>query len=361
MSKIAVVSSLCLTLGVLSGAANALEITGVRSSALLLEDFAKEPLQVLHRVSESVVSELRIYDARDRLVFNTVGVDKVADEDRELIWNGQDLAGAPVPPGEYRFTLAATNADGETAVYDMTDLSGGRSFSAKKTAWNPATKTVDYELLKPGRVDIRIGMAQNGPLLKTLVKSVPRMDGKHSESWDGLDQTGVLKLAENPRLQIGVAATTLSANTVIVAGSGSIPQFIEPMSWESPSRKEAISATDRRRRSTLPDIGAEDVRVILNMPADNNKPISGKVSVGVDVADEDRAAIAERRFEAAFFVDGILVYENELGYVPMTWYWDTAGLNPGTHYLTVNLIGYEGNFGIDTRKVQIGATELTEP
>ena len=51
--------------------------------------------------------------------------------------------------------------------------------------------------------------------------------------------------------------------------------------------------------------------------------------------------------------DGIFVFENETGFLPMTWNWDSTSVNPGTHYLTANLRGYEGNFGIATLKVDV--------
>jgi hypothetical protein len=37
----------------------------------------------------------------------------------------------------------------------------------------------------------------------------------------------------------------------------------------------------------------------------------------------------------------------------MTWNFDPAALNEGEHFLTVNLRGYEGNFGMATVKVWI--------
>lgn len=60
-----------------------------------------------------------------------------------------------------------------------------------------------------------------------------------------------------------------------------------------------------------------------------------------------------RRFEPVFFVDGQFAFENEVGFVPMTWNFDPRSLNEGEHYLTVNLRGYEGNFGIATLKVLV--------
>ena len=54
-----------------------------------------------------------------------------------------------------------------------------------------------------------------------------------------------------------------------------------------------------------------------------------------------------------FYVDGVFAHENELGYLPLTWTWDTAQFNPGEHFVTLNIRGYEGNFGTATIKVVV--------
>ena len=51
------------------------------------------------------------------------------------------------------------------------------------------------------------------------------------------------------------------------------------------------------------------------------------------------------------------VFENETGFLPMTWNWDTSNASPGIHYLTANLRGYEGNFGMATVKVRVVSRE----
>jgi hypothetical protein len=70
-------------------------------------------------------------------------------------------------------------------------------------------------------------------------------------------------------------------------------------------------------------------------------------------APEDLERALSRRFEPVFFVDGQFAFENEVGFVPMTWTWDPEGVNAGEHFLTVNLRSYEGNFGIASVKVVV--------
>ncbi len=104
-----------------------------------------------------------------------------------------------------------------------------------------------------------------------------------------------------------------------------------------------------------------DFTISLTLPpdlpvnAEGIAVVKGIVPVRLDIADHDRARALSRRFEPVFFVDGTFAFENETGFLPMTWLWDTRGTNPGTHFLTANLRGYEGNFGMATVRVSVPA------
>lgn len=77
----------------------------------------------------------------------------------------------------------------------------------------------------------------------------------------------------------------------------------------------------------------------------------GRVPVRLEIDPKDLERALSRRFEPVFFVDGQFAFENEVGFVPMTWIWDASTVNDGEHFLTVNVRGYEGNFGIASVKV----------
>lgn len=81
--------------------------------------------------------------------------------------------------------------------------------------------------------------------------------------------------------------------------------------------------------------------------------VSGVVPVRLDVPADVRGRVLERRFEPVFFTDGIFVFETEVGVLPMTWNWDSTVVNPGEHYLTANIRGYEGNYGTATLRVWV--------
>jgi hypothetical protein len=82
--------------------------------------------------------------------------------------------------------------------------------------------------------------------------------------------------------------------------------------------------------------------------------VAGPVPIEMDVPDRtERARLLAERVETAFFVDGAYRFENEAGSLPATWTFDPAGMNPGEHYITGNLLGYEGHFGTATLRIRI--------
>ncbi len=97
-----------------------------------------------------------------------------------------------------------------------------------------------------------------------------------------------------------------------------------------------------------------DVRIRLSVSQgaasgpDGLPLVSGRTAIELDVDPRDRARLLDQRFEVGFFVDGKYVFENEVGFLPMTWVWDASSANEGVHYVTGNVWSYSGQFGTTT-------------
>ena len=110
-----------------------------------------------------------------------------------------------------------------------------------------------------------------------------------------------------------------------------------------------------------------DITASLTLTGDYRKDaqgrwiVSGQVPLVVNVSDAERQRVLERRFESVFYIDGTYAHENELGYLPLTWVWDTTRINPGEHFITLNVRGYEGNFGAATLKVIVADRAASTP
>ena len=337
--------------------AAALTIDNVQASPAVIEHPTDQSLLVRYELSGEARVVLRIYDDRDRLVAEVAGdgVEKPGPHERR--WSVRDQRGRVVPADAYRFALEANARNGESVVYDPSDVTGGRAIVGVAPKVDAASGEVSYVLTQSARVRVRLGIAAGGPLMRTLVNFAPRAAGAHRERWDGLDASGLVTLKAHPALSLGVDAFSLSANTFIVGAPQAAPQFIGDLRSSDTDRRPAtLAAKQMYAHAQQPAETRGDYQLDVSLPsarspASNGLPlVTHATAVRVDVQPQDRERALERRFETVFFVDGRYVFENELGFLPMSWNLDPAGMNPGEHFVTVNLRGYEGNFGVATVK-----------
>ncbi len=348
-----------------SSATPAVVISQVRADRTTFDPAKQERVSIRFNLSEPADVALAIYDGRDHQVYRQ-DAKALAGGDHAMTWTGQSTAGTPVPPEAYTYTLTAKNKKGQS-VHDLTDLTGGTPVIAKDVRWDAATGHVRYVLDRPARVNLRLGL-EAGPYLRTLIDWVPRGAGAQAERWDGTDASGVLKLADNPALTPVIKAYALPDNTVFVGAPPDRLQFVAER--EAVVRRERNGPAPTQRmfdNSQQPLETRGDLPAMLTLgpgfkqDEEGRWLVSGEVPLTVNVREEDRQRVLQRRFEAVFYVDGVFAHENELGYLPLTWTWNTAQFNPGEHFVTLNIRGYEGNFGTATIKVLIAPTATASP
>ena len=341
----------------------ALEITQLRLNSNHIFPDKGEALEVGFMLSEAATPTLRIYDGRDWLVREIIG--EATAGEQVLSWDGTSLLGESVPAEAYQFTISAVDPDGNTVVYDLSNASAGSDLKPTDVRWDAAQGVIEYRLSEPARVNVRVGLQNFGPLMKTVIDWVPRPAGLNTEAWDGMDQSSVLDLRNHPSLQVEVDAFSLARNTIFV---GEPPDRVQLIDGLSGANKRGANSADLQPKrmhfhSQQPIETRGDVEISLaflgDHPVDEDDiPIlSGLVSIQMDVPGPDRDRVLARRFEPVFYVDGAFTFENEVGFLPFTWIWDTAKANDGIHYVTANLRGYEGNFGMATLKVRVNNAE----
>lgn len=344
--------------------ASALELSHVRHAPAVLEP-GKGPVAVHFRISEPASVVLGIFDGRNVRVRSVASKGVLPAGDRQLEWDGRDFAGRPVPPEAYVYTLVATGADGKAVEWDLTDLTGGEAFEPTDLSWDPKRGVVSYRLHEAARVRVRIGLARQGPLLRTLVDWLARAPGAHAEPWDGMDASGALALGAHPELELRAEAFTLSANTILVTRAPPAVALIDdvPKPWV----RRAVKGTHRRRMfdyARQPIQTRRDYVAHLALADDAGRTadglpiVRGPVGVRVSVDPALLRPVLDERCEAVFYVDGRVAFENQVSFLPMTWRWDPHGA-PGVHYLTANLQGYEGHFGVQTLEVWVAPQEET--
>lgn len=344
-----------------SAARPAVVIAQVRADRTAFDPAKQEKVSIRFNLSEPADVVLAIHDGRDHQIYRQ-DAGRLGSGEQVLSWNGADTTGTPVPPEAYTYTLTARNAKGES-IHDLTDLTGGSAVAAKDVRWDAATGTVRYVLDRPARVNLRLGL-EAGPYLRTLIDWVPRGAGQQAERWDGRDASGVLNLTENPALTPIVKAYALPENTLFVGTPQDRLQFVAERN--APIVRERAGPAPAKRmfdNSQQPLDTRGDLPAVLSLgggfkqDSEGRWVVSGNVPLTANVRDEDRPRVLQRRFEAVFYVDGVFAHENELGYLPLSWVWNTAQFNPGEHFVTLNIRGYEGNFGTATIKVFVQPPE----
>jgi hypothetical protein len=350
-----ILGTLLLAAGVIH--AEELVISNVRPNSVQLDPAKGEALRLAFQLSTPAKVKLQVYDGRELLIREISEALPASAGEHTLSWDLRDQAGKMVPPEAYTYALEAQAHDGNVVRYDLADVTGGESVPARNVQVDPATGAVSYILDRAARVNIRVGLNNAGPVLCTLIDWVARPAGPQTERWNGKDASNVLDLASHPRLLVSVQAFALPANTVLVGAPQREVKLIAHLP-EPPQQRPKSAARAKRMYSHAqqPLESRGDFKLLWTLPklprSASGVPIVSSVTpVRLEVDPVDRERALSRRFEPVFFVDGQFAFENEVGFVPMTWNFDPATLNEGEHFLTVNLRGYEGNFGMATLKV----------
>lgn len=349
-----------VAIGLLAPAsASALRIHPVVADRKVLDPEGGDTLTVRFALDQPARVHLEIWDGRDIRIREVSSERELPAGEHALAWDGRDAAGRPVPGEAYRWTLRAEGEGGAVVRYDLTDATLGEEIGLQDLRWDSEAGVVRYVLQEPARVNLRVGLQGMGPLLRTLLDWAPRPAGPHAEPWDGEDASGVLELETHPRLQLAPNAFRLPENTIFVAPLPGKAAWIEPVTWEATRRESeqprrwgffAAQRMEERR----------DIAITLRLPdglprsEDGIAIVREAVPVEMEIPNpDDRQRLLAERFEVAFFVDGQYRFENEVGFLPATWIWDPATANPGLHYITGNLYGYDGHVGMATIRVRV--------
>ncbi len=340
----------------------ALTLTGVGLEPRAFDPATNQSTRIRFKLDQRAQVNLQIYDPYERLIRSIESVGQLEPGGHHLNWDGYDQAGHIVPPEAYHYTLEARTKDGSMVTHDLTDLTGGEHLGVDDVEWDAKTKRVHYTLTRSARINLRAGISNYGPFLRTLLGWVPRQAGRYSMQWDGWDSSKVLNLTSHPKLEMRADAFELPRNTIFILPLADKINEPKPLSWEvhqrTPLATTAAKIRDYPRQNAWEH---RDIALTLSLTKKGQRHdeegvaiVKDQVPIRIDVAEDRYAALFKQRFEPVFFVDGVFLGETEIGFLPTTYVWDSSGYNPGFHYLTVNIVGYEGSIGSATIKLKVG-------
>ena len=339
--------------------AHALSIQNVSHSPKYIDTTKNESVKIQYATDQKAQVTLRIFDDRDLLVKKISSKGSLAAGMHEFVWDGSDQTRQPVPAEAYRYTLVAESGK-DKVEHDLSDMTGGYSVAVSQVTWDKASQTLQYSILKPARVSVRVGLKDNGPLMATLVDWQPKTFGTHTLRWNGMDNSGVVDVGKIGNYDIHAQAFALSENTILVGPESGKINLIQNMKWPEEKRvRKQKTAKQMKMHSQQYAEKRGDFVIEIMLPANLKKtadgvPIVSSVTpVRFKLSLSDQLRIANDRYEPILFIDGKFQTENEVGFFPMTWNWDPKDLAEGEHYLTVNLRGYEGHYGAANVKVYV--------
>lgn len=328
-----------------------------------------ESINIFFHISLPARVDLEIYDRYGNLIRHLEESYQAKKGSNKLSWDGRDDEGNIVPDEAYSFIIQAESEDGERAIYDPT-RAYGEIVEIIKRQIKPEKGTLTYTLHFPSRVLIRLGSTNNGPLYKTLINWEPRPAGENTEYWDGWDETNTINLRHKD-IMASYEAYTLPKNAIITKGNPVPPSEIEKKAL---IRKRALAPInihptcpqEKRSSHADPDLKiARDIGLIVTPLSGAQEEIipvnkkryrakENRIMTQIDIPDEDKPVLEQEQFELIFFIDDIFLEEAEAGVsLPYDFTWDASGLTPGSHILTVNIVGLKRHLGTASFKVWI--------
>ena len=306
-----------------------------------------EKVKISYFLSKKAYVTIKVFDPDCGLI-NTIVDNKLENKGiNKHYWDGKDMDGNVVPNQAYFFTIEAKDKAGNIVVYDPTIFSGGDEEDIVDINIDEEAGTVSFRLPKPAWVLGRVGI-KGGPLLKTLIDWEPRPAGENIIFWDGYDESKVVKVTDLPGYSMMITTMAFSENSVIIFGNKDIDYLTYKTQIAKGREKkekrlrkiqENTSISKHYKLSRVFDHAPKfSVSILGEEGRKNNIPIIGdQCLVRVELL-KNKEFITGQRFEIAFYLDYQLYAEEEEGYTPYNWRWDTSGIPSGRHVLTVNVV-----------------------
>lgn len=322
----------------------------------------KDPgVKIAYQLSKDAFVTVKLYNDRDIRIRTLIKNVSASAGSHSAVWDGKNDKGELLPSGFYIYTIEAECEGGEKTRYDPADETGGILLTVRKSFLDMEKGEISYIMPKAGMVRIRAGI-KDGPHLRTITDWHPREGGRIIENWDGKDKSGLIDLFRVPEREVYVFAYSLPDNCVILKSgltdkgnafvSETLPEY-RPKKKIDPNLKYK-HALHEKSLCHEPEFEVAFPKT-LSQTADGTPVLSGNepVPVKVTISERDRHHLESARFEVMFFVDTVFIFEDEEGFTPFTYMWNTKGLSPGEHVLTVNIMSYDDHCGVESRKVII--------
>lgn len=339
------------------------EIKGVTVKPGIFNPNKGEEVVISYSLSHPGKAIIMIFDLEMHLIKDIISKKRISGIDK-LLWDGRDLAGRIVPDEAYFFTIEAIDYQGDFTFYDPTTFSGGE-YMKIQVYFDPEERKITYELPKNARVRIRAGI-EDGPLLKSIANWYPRLAGENEELWDGKDESGVIDALDQEGFRLMADAITLPENTIVTSGNIEYSHY-EYKTAIAPDRPQKRERALYKAKNTIaafqiklpkelipePKFSIHLYNKDIKMEINGSPIVQDKLPIKIELDEGIKRIITEQRYEILCFVDCEFISEEEVGYSPYTWIWDTKNVSNGEHIITVNVCTLKGEVSSNSVKVLV--------
>lgn len=320
-----------------------------------------ETTTISFHLSKPAKAMIQIFDPDNQLVRELVTDDTGDPGKIKITWDGKDMDGAIVPDEAYFFTIEANEYKGALTHYDPVTFSGGDNISVPVN-YDKIKKVIDYELPQDTRIIIRGGITQ-GPMLKHFANWRPKPAGQNKDFWNGKDDSNAIRIDDKKGFVIMSEGVTLPENSIITFGNNdySYPEYKSEKTMDRPLKEVRPKVVPKKSQQNMqfvrPAHKGVSIKFRMQLPqgletnSDNIPIVKGKVPVKIIIDDEVKRFVTEQRYEIINYVDFQFISEQEEGYSPCTWLWDSNSVRNGEHILTVNIATLTGNLASGSLKV----------
>ncbi len=323
-------------------------LSAVKISRPSFNPSLNQKVAIGYRLGREARVTVRIFGPEGELIKTLVQREERSASVFHEEWDGRDEGGDIVPDEAYSFVIEAVDHRGFEERYDPS-IATWSQFDTTSAQISETTNTITYQLPKPCRTRIRIGI-EGGPLIHTLVDWKPRTAGEITEHWDGWDRDRALKVRDHPKFKMVITNIELPENTIITYGNRKTDYIRYNQSRGRDSSEFKDPSTTPAPLATLLSPRIKTSFPMTKQYTPGGIPLlSEKTLARVEV--EDRDLLAGTPYEIIFFLDGIFYAEEPVGSSPYNWVWDLAGVKPGEHMLTVNVVSFKDQIGTTSRKI----------
>ena len=357
--KIGALALLMVGHNVTVGADTQLYPNTVQLSTKTFDPRKKETCSLSFQPSQSTAAVVKIYNFLGEKVVTLFDGKLKRNSVQKMIWKGMDAAKKIVPPGIYYYTIVLENKETKM-TYNPYPETQGHILSILEGGYDEKNNQIYFKLPQAAMVRVRINIKKGGPIMATPLDWTPLAADEYRFPWDGKDVSGLIDIKNHPERNIMVYAYSLADNSIIVAGEQAKADQLFVILDEAAMAKQEFPLNlppdryiharkdPRLNRVVRIEVSFPNAKTTVNVPVLSNK---APIRVSIDPRDQWIAEMS--RYELMFYIDTVVVFEDESGFAPFTYYLNTKDLTSGEHVLTVNLLTYDDHYATISKKIII--------